>query len=459
MLKLLENLPVELMGSNVLGFLSLTDIIVLERACGSKKSHHLFLSLIPYCCPAEFPTSEHSNKSVMDWFANRQCKIASLTIKLPGDNPCLHVKNLQVEYFDLEIYSGATIESLQTLLENNIAHLIKSIYINDDPRNDLIEQLSACTGNVTKLFLTDLTDYKAWLSAETLARWKLKEIDLSGRFIIETSLVTLIAETCSELTSIKLYNNSINDAAVIAIAQHCPKLKTILLWSYNITWLSLIALSERGLPLEELDIPNIPNIPTVDIACRCSHPLSCIRHQRTIDFHMNFQDANILIPYLTGLTSVCINFVEDSYIPLLAQHCHNLTMIKVSSMLHQCSVADILSLCRANPLLQEFIISARCDITDTTLIELIHACPHLHTLELLNETDITDRGILALSEHCTQLQWLSISKCHKVTEAAVLQLLQRCRKLTTLEVSSNSLSEETRTQLDSNILIRVSFCI
>ena len=449
MLSLIENLPVELVGTNVLGYLYLKDIVMLERACGSKTSHQLFLDMIPYCTPVELSNNQHNNTEALAWFVNRQCKLSSLTIILPGDNPCLHVKNLQVEYFDLEIYSGATIESLQTLLENNIAHLIKSIYINDDPRNDLIEQLSACTGNVTKLFLTDLTDYKAWLSAETLARWKLKEIDLSGRFIIETSLVTLIAETCSELTSIKLYNNSIDDAAVIAIAQHCPKLETLLLWSNNITWSSLLALSERGLPLEELDIQYVPNIPTADIARRCSHALSCVRHLDTCDLHLNDLYPNILIPYMTGLTSVDFSEGGCKYIPSLTQHCHKLTKIVVYNH-SSYSVSDILSVCRANPVLQELYCYYNVRFTDTALIQLIHACPHIHTLCLSDEPDITDTAMLALSNHNTTKKWLCITGSMKVTEAAVLQLLQCCLKLTRLDVSSSSLSEETWAQLDKN---------
>ena len=151
------------------------------------------------------------------------------------------------------------------------------------------------------------------------------------------------------MTSIKLYSDSIDDAAVIAIAQHCPKLETLLLRSSNITWTSLLALSERGLPLKELDIIPIPNIPTADIARRCSHALSCIRHLNTDNLHQNGQDTSILIPYMTGLTRVDLNNYSRSYIPLLTQHCHKLTEIKVYGSSY--SLADILSLCYANSLL------------------------------------------------------------------------------------------------------------
>ena len=263
----------------------------------------------------------------------------------------------------------------------------------------------------------------------------------------------LIVQTCTELTIIELNTTTVDDAAVIAIAQHCPMLETLLLRLNNITWTSLLALSERCLPLKELDIDYIPNIPTADIARRCSHALSCIRYLNTEDLNGMGPDAFILIPYMTGLTSVELNYRCQYYIPLLTQHCHKLTTVDVHDK--SFPVSGIFSLCSATSLLQELNFYCTIGLTDTTLIELIHACPHLHTLCIPNETDITDTGILALSEHCTQLQVLYIYRCHKVTETVILQLLQRCCKLTRLEVSSSSLSEETWTQLDKNTQKRV----
>ena len=151
---------------------------------------------------------------------------------------------------------------------------------------------------------------------------------------------------------------------------------------------------------------------------------------------------------MTGLTSVFLSYMGRSCIPLLILYCHQLKSIAL--LCYNFPVTDILSLCRANPLLQKLRCCSLCSVTDTALKELIHACPHIHTLWLPFETDITDIGILALSEHCNQLQELSIWGCHKVTEVAVLQLLQRCRKLTKLYTSSSSLSKETWTQLHSN---------
>ena len=361
--------------------------------------------------------------------------ILFLTLKLPGENPCFHLKNLKVVNIDLIFKSPTTADSLKHLMESNMGHKVINIRIEANQNKEVMEQLSAYTGNVKQLTIRKSDQCNDWLTVDILSRWKLKEISLYHS-ATKPSLLLLIVHTCAELTSIKLYSNSIDDAAVLTITQHCTKLKRLqLLNSCRFTYKCFLILSERGLPLEELAVDFIPNIPTADIARRCGHALSCIRHLNTVHLPQNGSDASILLPFMTGLTSVDLEFY-DKY--------HN--------------YADILSLCCTNPLLQVLCVHVQIDIPDTALIELIHACPHLHTLDLTCESDITDIGILALSEHCTQLQVLDISKCHKVTEAAVLQLLQRCRKLTSLEVSSSSLSEETWTQLelDSSTQKRVS---
>ena len=323
MLSLIENLPLELVGMHVLGFLSLKDIVMLERACGSKTSHKLFLDMIPFYTPVVLPNNQHNNRAALNWFVNRRCKLSFLTIKFPGDNPCLHVKNLQVECFNLQIYSSITLESLKYLLESNTAHFINSVYITGNQNKEVMEQLIAYSRNVKQLKMHYAYNCMDWLTADILAIWKLTEISLQAG-AVTTSFITLIAQTCTELTIIKLSSKTIDDSAVINIIQHCPKLKTLALTSKLLTYNSLIVLSERSLDLKELDIQYIPNIPTADIASRCSHALSCIRHLNTNNLYENGQDANILIPYLTGLTSVDLDYYDNVYILLLTRHCHKL---------------------------------------------------------------------------------------------------------------------------------------
>ena len=458
MLNLLEHLPVELLGTHVLGYISLKDIVMLERACGSKKSHQVLLDLILYCPSIKLPLNKQRNKLILDWFVITQCRIDTLTLYLPGN---IDIEGLNVDYFNLEISANLSGEYKHVFKDYSIRIKFQAITIFGNQNKEVIEQLSACTSatfrSIKELSIMCSYNCMNWLTVDVLSRWKLNEFFLASSSVTTSDIVTLIAQTCTELTSITLDSHAVDDAAVIAIAQHCSKLENfVLLDDPTITYNSLLALSERGLPLKQLEIYTIPYIPTADIARRCSHALSCIRYLTTENLSGYGEHANLLLPYMTGLTSVYFNHLNNLFIPLLTKHFSKLTEIEVCGS--DCHVTDMLTLYCANPLLQKLLYYHRVGISDTTLIELIHVCPHLHTLRLPYETDITDIGILALSEHCSQLQCLEVTNCKQLTEAAVLQLLQRCRKLTRLEVSNSSLSEETWTQLDKNIQKRVRRC-
>ena len=403
MLNLIDELPLMLVGTQVLAWLNILDLVKLECACGSKKTRQLFLDLVTLCPPVELPSRKHQDLLCLEWFMKRSCKIKLLIISLPKNSAVIHVNNLKVDKAELHFESNVTMEDCKPLFENNLTCRINCIVFDGDQNKDVIEKLSVCVSNVEKIAFMESPNNTNWMTGDMLSRWKLKDVTLRGSAL---NLILLIIQTCTELTSIKLDSSTVNDDVVMALVQHCPKLETLVINSGNITYTSLIALSERGLPLKELDIPYIPNIPTADIARRCSHALSCVRHLDTDKLYENDQDANILIPYLTGLTSVDLDYYVNVYIPLLTRHCHKLTKIEVFNV--HCIFTDILSLCRANPLLQVFYCYYKVGITDPLLIELIHACPHLHTLFLPYETDITDTGILALSEHCSQLQCLDI---------------------------------------------------
>ena len=49
MLEYLIQLPCEVLGHNMLGYLELIDIIQLERAASSHKWQPLLTSILPYC--------------------------------------------------------------------------------------------------------------------------------------------------------------------------------------------------------------------------------------------------------------------------------------------------------------------------------------------------------------------------------------------------------------------------
>ena len=113
--------------------------------------NQLYLNLIPYCAPIELVHRKHYNILALKWFAKTKCRISYLNIYLPGNNPCLHVEGLNVDYFELEISADIKMKSLKRLINNNIGTKVISIDINGKQNKEVMEQLNVCTGNVKKL--------------------------------------------------------------------------------------------------------------------------------------------------------------------------------------------------------------------------------------------------------------------------------------------------------------------
>ena len=166
MFKLFEDLPVELVGLNVLGFLSLKDIIKLERACGSKESHQAFMDQIPHCTPCELSYNKIPTLSILQWFAKRKFRLLSVRVQLTADNPVFKVSNLKVDNFRLLLDSDTTTESLNLLIDNNMGGKVNRIDIRGNKNLEVMEQLSACTGNLSHLDIRNSENCMDWLTVD-----------------------------------------------------------------------------------------------------------------------------------------------------------------------------------------------------------------------------------------------------------------------------------------------------
>ena len=107
-----------------------------------------------------------------------------------------------------------------------MGHKVISVHISGNQSRDVIVQLSACTSKVTLLHISQ--SGMDWLTADILSKWKLTDINMECE-AVTTPLVSLIVQSCSELTSIELHSHNIYDSAVITITHRCTKLETILL--------------------------------------------------------------------------------------------------------------------------------------------------------------------------------------------------------------------------------------
>ena len=215
---------------------------------------------------------------------------------------------------------------------------------------------------------------------------------------------------------------------MIALAQHCSRLKKLKLYHCKYTAASLIALSERGLPLEELDIPWIPPIPSVEIAAQCAHVLSRIRKLRT-SYNLYRLGLLFVIQYMTGLRHIYLDCPRDYLLlPYLSQY-ENCTDLVSVNILPDTNITHIqlINLISLYPELHTLSIYNDIDISDEVLVELALRCPQLKEITL-NCSEVTKEGVLALAAHCRQLRVL-VLPCNTVTEELVRQLAQHCRHL------------------------------
>ena len=118
MLRLFEDLPVELVGTNVFGYLSLKDIVLLERACGSNESHHAFMNITPYCPPIEIPYCKVQYLPTLYWFAKRQCKVDFLNVSLTGICAWFNIHNIIIEKCCLQLVTADTVDCLKDFLRS-----------------------------------------------------------------------------------------------------------------------------------------------------------------------------------------------------------------------------------------------------------------------------------------------------------------------------------------------------
>lgn len=145
---MIECLPMELIGTNVLGYLSIEDIITMERACYSKESHRFFLNSIPYCPPISIPYKTHIDVSALDWLSKRQCKLKYLLRWIHRNHPVIDVKDLQMDYCNLFIINKTNMNNITTMIENELIFIVRSLSIEGNQHKEVMDQLSTYTMNV-----------------------------------------------------------------------------------------------------------------------------------------------------------------------------------------------------------------------------------------------------------------------------------------------------------------------
>ena len=128
MLEYLNQLPCEVLGHNMLGYLELIDIIHLERAASSHKWQPLLTSILPYCPHIiRFNKFQSNNKAII-WFNKKRCRVqrVRVNVKLLCD---VDFEHSILDNIELTIHQYTTLNDIKPL-QNSVANqILKQINI------------------------------------------------------------------------------------------------------------------------------------------------------------------------------------------------------------------------------------------------------------------------------------------------------------------------------------------
>lgn len=436
-------------GHHVLGYLSVLDLILLERSAASKTSRQIYLNYMPYCPSIQLCEKYQQNLLALNYFQRMRCPIYQVKVCLPAYN--LGTNFSLIDKISLEIIANINIANITLMMEPRVGLKVISLIVKGNQDVSVMKQLSSCIPNVTHLCIHSSVNYESWIDCVISAGWKLDTISVIGSIGV-TVLLRLRAALCPHLEVLKLAGvGDVNDSTIATIAQSFPKLRVLALAGGAYTHVSLMALSERGLPLEELVIPWIPPIPKPDRSS-CMHALSRIRKLCTARILTPLKQHIYALEVMRGgLQELQLSSLSDHALvrDLLQGHCAGLQTVLIGFN-SSITLLQFAALVRCNRDLRVVTICHRECTDDAVLIALAQNCPQLQELRLQGQSgNMSDTALLALSTSCPQLRLLSIAQCRQVSEGAVLQLLQRRTSslLHRLEVALTSLSEETALRL------------
>ena len=495
MLEYLIQLPCEIIGQNMLGFLELIDIIQFENAAASHKSQQLLRAILPYSPPIRIQDSNPSKPFYLrhlscDWFIKRRYRIQQVKISIDVFREVVN-PNFVLDNIELFLNKTISLEKQEYLKNPSISQCVNYIKIFDFQDPAAIEVL----------FYLLLTCVRSlYIQSPNLTQW-MRHIKLIGSCLldilideccIQSTIIRTITEYCPYLEKLSFHNKSgserlfvqsittncphlrsleihlsysssseadadlsafsekcpqleelsltcpqLTDQSVIALAQHCSRLKKLQLEGCKLTEFSLIALSERGLPLEELDVFPRILISSAEIAVQCAHALSRIRELSTNNEADIIDQLLYPIPYMTGLCELKLDSSEDHLLVphllllLQGQCCACLESLTIGL---NCSIflSQLSELATKCPQLRTICTHKPTYFADAVLVELARSCPYLQKVTLYT-SGLTEEGVMALAVHCRQLQDLYIPNT-TLTKKTVRQLVQHCRRLTLLRV-------------------------
>jgi hypothetical protein len=488
--QLLWRLPHRVSGRFVLSFLTLRDVVQLDRSCCSQKYRPYYLEITRYNNLAPETGTGIDVLAAVRWAANRRVK-------------CIH---LVVSHLNLELE--------QLIMDSPNTRVAIDLRINRDTPSIPYGREEALTSNIQCLEIeTMMSCSKVPLNPALCNLKKLRvpvdthNVRWAWQLIANNTGLTSLSVHChltgcekflsslcpmENLLTLRLYANNIGtEAGVAGLSALCPNLSTLeILPPYgNYIWQSkameaavatclrnahklrvlvapqlltdavllAIAQSNSGVPhITELTMPLA--IQYAATILRCTAALAHLERYEGFDSY--FTRCPEHVQRLAGehMSQLRSLTVRSSFLTVLARIPVNLRDLTVVYGPSNSVEPDLLCVIRRSPALLSLQVQ-RGSISGAVLHELARYCPQLHTLTAGNlcwdisakdlqffiqrcpglvkliinvTTALTDKVLLILAQQCWYLHELYINKDARVTEHGLVQLVASCKHLRVL---------------------------
>ena len=258
-------LPDDMFRQEILPYLTVHDIVMLDNACMNHKYRPQLLEKISGVILTGDYYNESMQASLFKWLGRRRIYLINMNLgsEYDDDDDMFTTSGMmgnednyvdQFRYTQNVVMRGLISDDTAVFIISHCSCLF-SISINDN-RACLYPQ-------VTDYTLQSIADHcRTGLQSLSLHRCKK---------ITDAGLIT-ISENCYNLKSLSIYGNLITDASIISISIHCTRIQMLYISSSTITDASIISISEKCIELQRLlvDSINITDASLVAIVKNCT---------------------------------------------------------------------------------------------------------------------------------------------------------------------------------------------
>lgn len=491
-------LPIHLVGSNVIHFLELSDLVLVDTALVREKKRGQW-SAVLHCWPSVMVLPKHQTSRIetLKWivvhnicvqhfcvekdFARNICAVSdhleginSLELNCTNISAlieCAKFPNVIQKAQVLTLYGGD--EDEYWIYVGCFRSLTKVAFQGQQAPWKLFGELFAVNENFCLLSAREefAGPFAAYAFDQRLTELLLQTPALSD------DLLKLIAESCTRLRrinlSVPLYSDRrrVSDAGAMALAQGCPDLESAILSLDGITDSSLITLAHHCTKLHTLETSaehifsdaalrsfwtqNTPlrllntswAVRDVSLVLQCGALLS--RLEEATFFALDAAEhPSAFLAAIQNLSNVCklvLDFADEfprpgEVISVLVNTCVHLTELELLNFGDCDFNTPLCQIAYTNPRLEVVKLTGNSSIGDQALRALAQHCPRLRSIQCAHgaataHAATTEATFIALATHCRRFEVMLDVNSEQLSDTAVLVFAQNCRRLRLFDVT------------------------